>query len=78
MSNTKTKKAVKKILSLEERIRATVAAEELLYSRNGLAKKSIVNFPTKKTVPLLGRLGMWLVRVNGGVFDTIFSDVPNK
>jgi len=33
----------------------------------------IISFPQKRKLPLLGRFGIWLVKIQGGVLDIRFE-----
>lgn len=41
--------------------------------RLGLKVEPTITFPGRKRVPLLGRLGIWLVNLVGGMMDVKFA-----
>lgn len=59
---------------LQARVEKLLKDENALLTKHKLAKKLIVSFPTRRHSPLLGRLGMWLVRRSGGIIDTLYTD----
>ena len=77
-----TKKAVKKVVKKrvpKKKVSEIVAShqQEVAKSlqKHGLIAQLLVHFPAHKKVPVLGRLGIWLVNKYGGIIDTRYTKV---
>lgn len=60
----------------EELMRAVVVygtENEALMRRHGLAAAPTVHYARRGSVPLLGRLAMWLLRVTGATVEMRYS-----
>lgn len=72
----------KKITNPEDVVRSH--EKEVLNSlqKHNLQQILVVNFPHKKKIPMLGRLGAWLVNISGGVisikYGIINSNIAKK
>jgi hypothetical protein len=45
---------------------------EALQKKMGIGSVLTVDFPNRKRTPLLGRVAMWVVRMQGGIINTRF------
>ena len=68
----------KKPVGFKGRIDTAIKEEMKIYSKHKLARKLVVNFPKSKRVPFLGKLGMRLITISGGVLDIQFFDMNKK
>jgi len=73
----KNKKPVGKVSegdAFNARILAYMGDETKLLKKHGLRKKPVISYPDHegKRAPLLGRLGMSIVRAAGGILDTMY------
>ena len=76
--STMKKPTHKKKLTVETSARAYLEDEVLLLKKHKLTRRLIVSFPKSKKTPFLGKVGMALVRMSGGIIDTMFADLPKK
>lgn len=71
----KTKKTKpKKSPALKERALAYIEGEKQLLDKLNIAKKIVVVFPNKKKTPFFGAVGIWLIKVSGGIIDLHLID----
>lgn len=63
---------------LQARVEKLLKEENTLLMRHKLGKKLIVSFPTRKSVPFWGKVGMWLTRKSGGIIDTLYTDASGS
>lgn len=63
---------------LRERVGIYMQEESKLLAKHCLAKRIIMTFPNHASVPLLGRLGLWLLKRSKGIIDTEFGVMLNQ
>lgn len=61
--------------TVQERLQAAIKEEEKIYTKYGILRRLYIRFDERGKVPLMGKLGMFLLRKSGGVIDVQFHDM---
>lgn len=59
--------------TLQLKATAYMEDEQKLLQKHGLNRRIIVTFPHRKTVPLMGKFAVWLLKKSKAVIDTEFG-----
>lgn len=70
--NTGKKREIKEVLQ------DILNAENKAYEEAGIARTFVVSFPNRQKAPLLGRLGVFLFSMAGGIIQINFHQVDKK
>lgn len=60
---------------LSERAEKYMAADQKLMQKHKLGKRIVVLFPHSKSIPLVGRLALYLLKRKHAVLDMEFFDI---
>lgn len=71
MKKTKNNMASSK---MQDKAMSFMGEQQKLLKKHKLAMRLVVSFHQHRKVPTLGKLGIWLIRVNGGILDTMFME----
>lgn len=63
----------RKELNIHDRVQMAMVEMESLLERKKLSMRPVVSFPRRRKPPLLSRLCLWLIGVQGGIMDLEFK-----
>lgn len=62
----------------QDTLKRILEAENATYEEAGIVRQFIVSFPNRQKAPLLGRLGVKLIGMAGGIIQIQFGKRDNK
>lgn len=77
-NTTKKKKVVMEGKSLTDRVKDATKKESKIYDDRGVNRQIFINFPKKQRVPLIGKIGIKLVQMSGGILDIKYIDLREE
>jgi len=60
------------------RVKNYLSDDKRLLSKYNLQFFLILNFPRRKRVPLLSKIAMWVLRIQGCILDSQFNDLKQN
>lgn len=60
--------------NINEKMKSYLAENGKLLEKYKMSMRLVINFPTKKSIPLLSKLAMKVVNLQGGILDIQFID----
>jgi len=58
-----------------QKAQAYLKENEVLLKKHKLVARLVINFPTKRKIPLLSRIALWIVAKQGGRNDIQFVEI---
>jgi len=62
-------------MDIKKRAEKYLKENEILLKKYKIGCSPVVFFPTRNKMPLLAKVGMWLIRKTGGILDMRFHDI---
>ena len=77
MNNKKKKQKQSKSSSKNfiKKIEKYLIDDQKLLLKYGLQAFPIISFPRRRRMPLLSKIAIWILRIQGGIFDTRYSKI---
>jgi len=60
------------------RVKNYLSDDKRLLSKYNLQSSLTLNFPRRKRVPLLSKIAMWVLRIQGCILDSQFNDLKQN
>lgn len=64
--------------TFQERLQPILEKEQAVYDKAGIGRQFVISFPNRHKAPLLGRIGVKLLHMTGGIIQIQFHEVPKK
>jgi hypothetical protein len=68
------KKAQTKTKTLAEKLQPLLKKEQASYDKLGIVRTFVITFPNRHKAPLLGRLGVKLIGMVGGIIQIQYTE----
>lgn len=79
MNKTKKRRKVRKgANNFLNRVNKYFTENERLLAKYNLSAQLFINFPAKKKVPLLSRIAIWILKIQGGILDIRLNDLKQN
>lgn len=72
------RKSIKGEQNFQEVLKGILEKENEMYEKAGIMRTFVVSFPNRQKAPLLGRIGVKLITMAGGLIQIQFNKVDKK